>query len=111
MSSVNLLDNRHYHLTEEQLEKSFISGSLFKKRDKIVKRTIMSGIIKSNSLIMDANATIPSKARSVLEIKIEDYEELKLSNDKEEALKQEFDAVAETADTVEYDRQPLLAKK
>lgn len=110
MSSVDLLSNNH-HLSEETLEKSLNSGSLFIKKDKIIKRLVPPADVKSNNLNINSNAVIPSRQRSVLEIKIEEYEELKLSNDKEESLKQEFEAIAETADTVEYDRQPLLPKK
>ena len=39
-SHANLLDNKHYSYTLEQLQKSAESGSLFRKRDKIKVRTV-----------------------------------------------------------------------
>lgn len=131
MSVVNLLDVRRYQFTEEQLETSITSGSLYLKRDMIKKRLVDPVIdpktnfiinntfdtaqtraaLMTNKIKIDANPLIPSRQRSTLEIKIEEYEELKVSEDREEKLKQEFEMATETADTVEYDRSPLLAKK
>lgn len=114
MSSVNLLDSKHYYLTEDQLVKSITSGSMYLKRDKIVKRIvpiIPEMLDDEHKLKIDYHTIIPSRQRSVLEVKIEEYDELKLSDDHEENLNKEFEAIAETSDTVDYDRQPLIPKK
>lgn len=81
--SVNLL-SKHYYFTKEQLDKSVSSGSIFKKRNKIVVRINAPQIFK-----IDAPFTyetyIPSRARSNIQIKEEYYEELQVS-DEEYAL-------------------------
>lgn len=132
MSVVDLLDSKRYpHLTPEMVEKSYTSGSLFQKKTMIRKREVEPMIdedtnkivnvhfntldtntaLMSGKLMMDPNALMPSRQRSVLEVKIEEYEELKLTDDKEVALREEFEAAAENADTVAYDTQPLIPKK
>jgi len=78
-TSINLL-NGHYNLTLEQLNKSVESGSIFKKRNKIVKRSVPPTLIKFNVVDITEN-NIPKKARSVLEIKQEKYEELSMSDE------------------------------
>lgn len=98
-SSVNLLDKKHYHLTEEQIEQSHLKGSLFAKKAILVKRLVAPGVQKDVMIEREINPSIPSRQRSTVEIKIEEYEELKLSSNKEEALRQEFDAIAENIDS------------
>ena len=95
-SSVNLLSKHHYY-TEDQLNKSLNSGSLFLKRDKLKKRAVPPQVNKEK-IDIDIFAIVPSKPKSIFEIKIEKYEELELSNDKEELLKQEFEAIALNVD-------------
>jgi hypothetical protein len=99
--TVNLLDTRHYQYKLEQLQKSAASGSIFKKRDKIAVRRMAPDIQKDGKLI-DRQAAIPSRERSVLEIKEEKYEELQVSNE-------EF--AIENADLVEMDSKPVFSKK
>jgi len=79
-SSVNLMDNRHYNYTEEQLEKSAKSGSIFKKRNLLKVRSVAPTIIKMD-VSMSNEALIPSRERSVLSIKEEHYEELSVSDE------------------------------
>jgi hypothetical protein len=88
-TSVNLLGKK-YNYTLEQLEKSVASGSIFRKRDKIVKRTFPPEFIKMNIVNM-SDANIPSRERSVLEIKEEKYEELMVSD--EEFAKENADLI------------------
>jgi len=80
-TSANLLDTRHHSYTLEQLIKSQESGSLFKKRDKIIVRKVSPEppveIIKP--ITMDT--AIPSRSHSIIEIKEENYDELKISDD------------------------------
>jgi hypothetical protein len=99
--TVNLMDTRHYSYTIEQLQKSAASGSLFKKRNKIVIRHLAPEIHKEHKAI-DRQATIPSRERSVLEIKEEKYEELQVSNE-------EF--ALENADLADMDAKPVFSKK
>ncbi len=99
-SSVNLLDMRHYQYTQEQLQKSFESGSIFKKRDKIVVRKIAPEILKAN-VPLTRETFIPTRERSTLVIKEENYEELNVSDE---------DFAKENADIVELDNQPINKK-
>lgn len=78
-TSVDLLSN-HYYYTKEQLIKSVESGSIFKKRDKIVVRKISPEILKANMPFLK-DSFIPSRERSVMEIKEELYEELDISDE------------------------------
>jgi len=78
--SVNLMDTRHYYYSLEQLEVSLKSGSLYKKRDKIVKRAFPP--VKNNAPVqIDTQAIFPSKSRSIFEIKEEKFEELEFTDD------------------------------
>lgn len=85
MTSVNLLDSKHYaHLTLEMLQKSEQSGSLFKKSDKLVHRKVPPYVLPKNnmhSLQRDPTAVIPSRQHSILEIKEEKYDELNIVDD------------------------------
>lgn len=99
-SSVNLLDKRHYQYTEAQLRKSVDSGSIFKKRDKLVERKIAPEVFKSN-MTLTRETFIPSRERSILIIKEENYEELNVSD--EQFAKDNVDLVA-------ADEKPLIKK-
>lgn len=100
-SSVNLMDKKHYSYTLSQLETSLKSGSLFKKRNKIVPRTVPPEIIKNN-LPISYDTFIPSRERSILSIKEEKYEELNVSDE----------AFAEDSiETAVLDAEPLFVKK
>lgn len=79
-SSVNLMDKRHYSYSLEELEKSLASGSLYKKRDKLVKRVVPPNKEKSFTSI-DRETAIPSKPRSILEIKEEKIPELEFTDE------------------------------
>lgn len=98
---VNLMDTRHYQYTIEQLNKSYESGSLFKKRDKIRKRILAPEVHKESKPI-DKQTAIPSRERSVLEIKDEKYEELQIT---------EEDFALENADLADMDNKPIFSKK
>lgn len=99
-TSVNLLDSRHYDFTLEQLEKSYASGSLYKKRDRIVKRKVEPEVLQANLPILK-ETFISTRPRSILEIKEEKYEEL-------ETTDEEF--ANDNAETAAMDEQkPLVA--
>ena len=99
--TVNLMDTRHYQYTLEQLQKSATSGSLFFKRNMIVVRKVAPEVHKEKKSV-NHQAVIPSRERSVLEIKEEKYEELQVSNE-------EF--AIENADLADMDNQPIFSKK
>lgn len=80
-SSINLLDGKHHYYTLDQLNKSLESGSLFVKRDKIVKRLVPPGAKAKNVVSIDNNAIMPTKQRSILEVKIEKFQELDISDE------------------------------
>lgn len=99
-SSVNLLDSKHYQYTKEQLEKSALNGSIFKKNTKLVIRKMAPEIIKMNIPLL-RETYIPTRERSVLSINEEKYEELNVSDEQ---------FAQENADTAELDQKPLLTK-
>ncbi len=80
MSSVNLLDKRHYGLTEEQVKKSAANGSIFKKSDKIVVRMVPP-VVSGQRPMPFCQDAIPSRGTSIYEMKQEHYEELQISDD------------------------------
>lgn len=100
-SSVNLLDGRHYYYTLEQLQKSMVSGSIFKKRDKIAVRKIAPEILTANIPLL-RETFIPTRERSTMAINEEKYEELNVSDE---------DFAKENADTAIMDSLPLATKK
>lgn len=105
-TSVNLLDKKHYKYTLEQLTKSVESGSIFKKRDKIRKRQVAPEVLKVN--IPFTNETfIPTRERSLFEIKNENFEELNFSEDQKKSDERFAD---ENAETAEADTQLMIKK-
>lgn len=96
-SSVNLLDSKHYQYTKEQVINSVKSGSIFKKRDKIIVRKIPPEILQAN-IPLARETFIPSRERSVLVLKEENYEELNISDEQ---------FAEENADIVDLDNKPI----
>lgn len=81
MTSVNLLDEKHYTFTLPQLMKSLHEGSIFKKRDKIKLREKPPVQIK-NQIQVNKNTFIDSRTKSIVEIEYKKYEELVTDDDK-----------------------------
>jgi hypothetical protein len=106
-SSVNLLDKKHYYYTQEQLTKSFESGSIHKKRDKIIVRKVAPEILKAN-VPLTRETFIPTRERSLLAIKEENYEELNLSEEDQKKSDEMF--AKENADTADADTKPMIQK-
>lgn len=102
-STVDLLDKRHYKYTPEQLLKSKESGSLFKKRDKIVVREVAPPDPEKNRIPIVYGSIIPDRVRSLYKVNEEEYEELKVSN--EDQKKQDEIYAQENADLAEFDLQ------
>lgn len=107
-SSINLMDNRHYSYTIEQLKKSAESGSIYKKRDKVVVRKVPPEISKKTFIIINRDASIPNKARSLYSIKEERYEELEVIEDQK---KSDEKFAAENADIASLDEQKQIITK
>ena len=106
-SSVNLLDARHYSYTVDQLKKSVESGSIYKKRDKIIVRKVAPEVLQAN-IPLTRETFIPTRERSVLSIKEENYEELNVSE--EEQMKSDEDFAAANAETADADTKPMITK-
>lgn len=79
-TSVNLLDAKHYSYTRDQLEKSAKTGSLFKKRH-FLKVRKNAPIQQNADMLIDRDAIIPTRQRSVLDVKEKNYEELNITDE------------------------------
>lgn len=80
-TSINLLDSKHYpYITLDILQKSENSGSLYKKKNKIAHRKFPPNVI-IKKIPFDIQSTIPTRQRSIVEIKQEQYEELTITDD------------------------------
>lgn len=100
-SSINLLDNKHYQYNLKQLEKSEQQGSIFKKRNRLKVRKVAPEILKMNVPFIK-ETYIPSRERSVLEIKEEEYEELAISDEQ---------FAKDNADIIQLDEKPLTVRR
>lgn len=101
-TTVNLLDKKHYNYTLDQLIKSRDSGSIFKKRDKILFR-VTAPLVEKNHIPIARESVIPSRERSIFSITEVEYDELKISEDKEIQKKLDEEYANENADLIETD--------
>lgn len=108
-STVNLLDDRHYKYTLEQLLTSQESGSLFKKRDKVVVRDLPPPESKKNTIPILHGSLIPDRGRSILKIEEKEYEELKISEEDQKVQDEMY--AKENADLAEIDVQRSINTK
>lgn len=106
-NSVNLMDTRHYQYRIEQLKNSVESGSIFKKRDKIIVRKVAPEVLKAN-MPLTRETFIPTRERSLLAIKEENYEELNVSEDDQKKSDEIF--ANENAETADADTKPMIQK-
>lgn len=81
MRTLNLLDKKHYKFTNEQLNKSALSGSLYKKQKYVIIRQIPPGETQEPMLPLDRNTTIPTRQRSAVKVEEIKYEELNLPDE------------------------------
>jgi len=79
-STVNLLDSKHYSYSLEELNKSAKNGSLFKKQKIIVVRKT-APVLNKKQVLINKEAVIPSRERSLYKITEEFYEELNVSDE------------------------------
>ena len=110
-STVNLLNKKHYKYTLEQLVKSKENGSIFKKRDKILVRDLAPPNVEKERLPFLKETLIPSRGRSILTINEVEYDELKVSDEKEMQKKLDEDYAKENADLAEADTQRIVISK
>lgn len=110
-STVNLLDKKHYNYTIEQLIKSKEKGSIFKKRDKIIVRDLPPPVVEKNKLPFLKDALIPSRERSLFAITEVEYDELKISDEKEMQNKLDEEYAKENAELAEADTQRIVISK
>jgi hypothetical protein len=106
--TVNLLDKKHYDFTLEQLIKSRESGSIFKKRDKILVRDLPPPAIDKERIPFLRESAIPSRGRSILSIEQVEYDELKISDDLSMQKKLDEDYARENAELADADTQKLV---
>jgi hypothetical protein len=104
-TTVNLLDEKHYHYTIEQLEHSRLSGSIFKKQAMISVRDVPPPMPEKNSIAIVRDAIFPSKERSVFVIHQTEYDELKFDDDTEKETQKKLDEeyAKENADLTDVD--------
>jgi hypothetical protein len=104
-STVNLLDSKHYSLTMEQLHKSQESGSLHHKRHFIKLRGLPPTAEPQNvSALVDQNASIPSREKSIYVVETQEYEELQVGdNNPEDRRKIDEQIAQENADLEDED--------
>ncbi len=100
-TTVNLLDEKHYKYTLDQLLKSEENGSIFKKRDKIKVRTLPPPELKKEEMSILRDAVIPSRERSLFVIENKEYDELKF--DDKDQQKQDEEYAKENADSAQAD--------
>jgi len=100
-TTVNLLDSKHYSYSADQLIKSATEGSIFKKKDKLVIRQLAPKHEKSK-ILFDRETMMPSRERSIFNIKEEYYEELDITDE-------EF--AKENADTADIDSQKQIISR
>lgn len=87
--SMNLLDEKHFHYTLEQLEASAKAGSLFKKRDKIIVRNDPPKIpVKPGVYLSKEPRYVPSRSAIKIEEKV--YEELLPSSEEQFSSEEKF---------------------
>jgi hypothetical protein len=87
--TVNLLDEKRYHLSEDQVEKSYESGSLFLKKKNFIKR-VAPPLANLSIKMADLKAMMPTKERSAFSFKEERYEELEEYDKSQRELEEQF---------------------
>lgn len=96
-TSINLLDSKHYNITEQQIKNSLEAGSL-KKKNHLVKPRITAPEKEKPISIITEPTTMPTRAKALIELKSKNFDnELDITDD-------EF--ANELADTAEEDRKP-----
>lgn len=98
--SRNLLDSKHYHYTEEQVEKSAVSGSIYAKRNMIKVRDVrpLPEVKPGKYIAKGANRIGYDSRLPVVNIEKPHYDDIDFVNDLESDEKFAADAAAYVAD-------------
>jgi hypothetical protein len=102
--SINLLDRKHYSLTEDQINKSLENGSL-KRKGHVLKIRQVAPEKEKLIVDFDKNPRLLKKVRNVVEIETPQFEELDFDDEKEA----EAAFASENADADFADTAPALA--
>ncbi len=105
--TINILDSRHYYFTKEQILKSVESGSLYKRRDKIVVRKTPPILNKPHLVTVDENSITPNKSKSSIVVVEKNYEDL---NFPELSIKDD-DFAERNAEVALLDHEPSIKIK
>lgn len=97
---VNLLDSRHYRYSFEQLMKSYTSGSLSKKQDKLIVQFEAPKKIEYKNLTDPRKieiSPVPMDSKYIFNLRIQEvkFEELDFSGPSDEQFAAEFSAIYE----------------
>lgn len=92
--SVNLLDSRHYSLTEEEIIASLKDGSLAKRQDIIKIRKVPPPKYQGRQIEV-SDLAIPRAVRSAVKVEQVEYEELDIPDEQ---------FASDQADLPEYDK-------
>lgn len=103
--TVNLLDEKHYHLTIEQLEASAASGSIFKRKGLISVRDVPPPQPIKTVIQAFKGPALRRVERSIIQVEVPVYEELQFSAESDEKF------AAENLDVAEEVNQPILTPK
>lgn len=83
--SFNLLDKKHFNFTLEQIQKSVESGSIFRKRDKIIIRKFapVTGKPVKMAVVKNGQRNLQrTNRKTIIQIENKTYEELDISDEK-----------------------------
>lgn len=72
---MNLLDGKHFNFTIDQLIISSNSGSLYKKRDKVIIRQVVPDLT-IKQILKESDIPLESRTKSIIIAKEEKYQEL-----------------------------------
>lgn len=99
--AINLFDTKRYRISKEDIQKSFISGSLSKKKDYIIKINNKLESIHNLNIKLSEIPILHKPRKNVVEVTQEIHDELLISDE---------DFAKENADFAEDDRKPVISK-
>jgi len=107
--SINILDEKHYKISEEKIKKSLESGSLFSRRNFIKIRESAPMSFSNNIEISNDSRKYIKPLRNAAKIESESYDDLDISDMTEEEIREEEERLAkEIADLDFSERLPVI---